>query len=89
MKNIKCYNCESVFDKKLEFCPKCGIFNVEFEEEKKDIIPDYNNSNPQALIEDVVRKMADNINTIKSILVFFTVLWAIGILIWIIILLNY
>ncbi|MFR9523353.1 MAG: hypothetical protein SNH94_02135 [Rikenellaceae bacterium] len=98
MDNRICENCEHTYDRKLEFCPKCGMYNVELVEPDEQIQQDKNMAEnnehrdneykPQKEIpiEQVVRKMANNISTIKSIMVFFTWLWGIGVALWIIIL---
>lgn len=92
MKNIKCKSCESVFQSNLEFCPKCGYYNESSAPKEtsnqKEPIDRYNKPIIQKTKEEVLLGIAEDISTIKSILVFFTALWGIGALIWIIILIS-
>ena len=84
MRKWKCDNCEFDVEGKLEFCPQCGLHREAFKGHEDESSAkhklDYNA--PQELpIEVVVRGMAKNIATIKNIMVFFTVLWTIGVII--------
>ncbi len=97
MANRVCENCETTYDRKLDFCPKCGMYNVELEEQvqqienaakTRDDIADKCNPSPQATIEEMVGRIDGNISTIKSIMVFFTWLWGISVLIVIIALIT-
>ncbi|MBE9488095.1 MAG: hypothetical protein IMY73_02825 [Bacteroidetes bacterium] len=86
MKKVTCKNCNTLFDENLEFCPACGLHQDAFKNEDKNKSKpiDYNKVNQPEPLESVVREIAKNISVIKSIMLFFTVLWILGIIVLII-----
>ncbi|MFI3331705.1 MAG: hypothetical protein R3Y38_07870 [Rikenellaceae bacterium] len=87
MEKIECKNCATRLTKDLEFCPKCGCYNELSEECNTSQPQDEFNKQPQSK-EDILIGIGKDISTIKTILVFFTWLWGIGAVLWIILLLT-
>lgn len=98
MKKWICQNCDSKIETDLEVCPKCGLYRDAFND---DVIKDNDKPTESAKnhefsyppkkeksIEDAIRLAGKHIRTIKNILVFFMVLWIIGVLVTLIALLT-
>lgn len=94
-----CQSCDTKVEAKKEFCPSCGFHRGGFhgtivsddntiddsstEKDSAENKVDHYNTPKEQPIDKVIRKMGNDINTIKNILIFFTIVWIVSMIIYI------
>lgn len=82
MKNVICKNCEAEFSNALEFCPKRGYYNDLSESSSEETTIDYNQRLKPKAINEILISILEAINVVKNILIFFLILWILGVIIY-------